>query len=400
MAAEFQYTAKDLMGNDVAGVLEGTSESDVVEKLRARDLFVLSVNPAHGRKTKRGRAGVTSEDIVAFSRQLATMVDAGLPILQCMQILLAQTTKPSFRAVLEAVIKRVEEGGNFREALNQYPDVFGTLFIEMVGSGEATGKLAEVLTKVASYLEASNALHKKVKSAMTYPVIVTCICLGITTFMIVQVIPVFAKMYQDFGSQLPAPTQVLIAISNFMRHWFLLLAVILAAAVYLLRYAMRTESGKWAVDRVSLHLPIMGPTVQKITLSRFSSTLAVLVGSGLPILNAMEIIKGVVDNKVYAAAIDRTMEAVSQGSGIAEAMQQEKEFPPMVVRMIDVGEKTGKLEIMLVKISQYYDEQVNATISALTSLIEPFLIVFLGVVIGAIVIAMFMPIFKLVSVLG
>lgn len=397
MPRMYRYQAKDLMGNDVNGLLEGVSEQDIVNQLRIKDMFVISVAASEQGRKKKSHGSIKSDDLVAFSRQLATMVDAGLPILQSLQILRAQTENPAFQKILEGVIKRVEEGSSFVEALAEYQDVFGNLFVQMVGSGEAIGKLAEILSKLAQYMEAASALRKKVKSAMTYPAIVTCICIGITTFLIVQVIPVFAQMYQDFGSQLPAPTQFLIHLSNWVRKWLLLLIVLLAAFVYFLRHFLRTAQGRWIFDRVSLQAPVFGPLIRKITLSRFSNTLAVLLGSGLPILGALEIVKGVVDNSVFGDAVERTMKRVSQGENIAEAMRAEPNFPPMVVKMIEVGETTGKLESMLNKVSQYYDEQVSATINALTSLIEPFLIVFLGVVIGGVVLCMFLPIFKLVS---
>ncbi len=398
MARSYHYAAKDLMGNDVTGTLEGANEQEIVNQLRARDLFVLSVAPVQ--KTLKGRAAgrVKSDELVAFARQLATMVDAGLPILQSLEILRAQTEGKSFKAVLEGVIKRVEEGSTLVEALSQYQGVFGNLFIQMVGSGEAIGKLAEILTKLALYMEASNALKKKIKSAMTYPAIVTFICLGITLFLIIHVIPVFAKMYSDFGAALPRPTQFLIGLSQWTRDWIVYLAGGAAAFVVAVKYALKTEQGRWVFDRLVLRLPIFGVLLRKVTLSRFSNTLAVLLASGLPILRAMEIIKGVVNNKVFAASVQRVMEDVRQGENISEAMKAEPNFPPMMVKMIEVGEKTGKIENMLNKVAQYYDEQVSATINALTSLIEPFLIVFLGAVIGGVVLCMFMPIFNLVNV--
>ncbi len=398
MARSYQYAAKDLMGNDVTGTLEGANEQEIVNQLRARDLFVLSVAPVQ--KMLKGRAAgrVKSDELVAFARQLATMVDAGLPILQSLEILRAQTEGKSFKAVLEGVIKRVEEGSTLVEALSQYQGVFGNLFIQMVGSGEAIGKLAEILTKLALYMEASSALKKKIKSAMTYPAIVTCICLGITLFLIIHVIPVFAKMYSDFGAALPRPTQFLIGLSQWTRDWIVYLAGGAAAVAVAVKYSLKTEQGRWVFDRLVLRLPIFGALLRKVTLSRFSNTLAVLLASGLPILRAMEIIKGVVNNKVFAASVQRVMEDVSQGENISEAMKTEPNFPPMMVKMIEVGEKTGKIENMLNKVAQYYDEQVSATINALTALIEPFLIVFLGAVIGGVVLCMFMPIFNLVNV--
>jgi type IV pilus assembly protein PilC len=306
-----------------------------------------------------------------------------------------QTDSPSLKPVVRQTTVQVEQGHAFSEALAEHPKVFNKLYVSMVEAGETGGLLAEILDRLACYLEASSRLKKKVKSAMTYPVIVCFVALGIALFLIVKVIPIFGGIYKDFGAQLPAPTQILIDISDFVRTYFILAMGSLAGLVFAIVKFKRTRRGTALWDRMKLRLPVFGKLVHKICISRFSRTFAALLRSGVPILETLRIVGQSSGNTVVEAAVAKTANSIEHGDNLAVALGQHKIFPPMLVRMISAGEQTGKVDVMLEKISDFYDEEIEATLAGLTSLIEPLLIVFLGVVVGSIVICMFLPIFKL-----
>jgi type IV pilus assembly protein PilC len=398
--ATFRYVAKDPSGRTVTGQSEGESELSVVQQLRKQQLTILSVDlqEAGQSRPRQRRRRVKSNDLVVFSRQLATMVDAGLPLIQSLQALYEQTDHPGFNAVIGQLISAIEQGASFSDALGQHSKVFSGLFVNMVRAGEASGTLAEILDRVAGYLEASAALKRKVKSALIYPAVVTTMAIAITILLMVKVIPVFENIYKSFDSALPLPTQVLLGISRFMRTWFLAAIGMLVGGIFALRMWINTETGRFRFDRFKFTLPVFGELIKKISVSRFSRTLGVLVRSGVPILSALDIVGKTAGNKVVEAAVDEAIEEIKRGENIAEPLAASKVFPPMVTRMIGVGERSGKLEVMLEKISDFYDDQVNAAVAGLTSLIEPLLIGFLGIVIGGIVICMFMPLFKLATI--
>jgi type IV pilus assembly protein PilC len=278
--------------------------------------------------------------------------------------------------------------------------VFSALFVNMVRAGEASGMLAEILDRVASYLEASAALRRKVKAALIYPAVVSTMAVAITILLMVKVIPVFEKIYESFDSALPLPTQVLLAISRFIRRWFFLCAGAIVVGVVGLKMWIKTEAGRFRFDRFKFRLPVFGDLNRKISVSRFARTLGVLVRSGVPILNALGIVGKTAGNKVVEAAVNEAIEEIKRGENISGPLAASRVFPPMVTCMISVGERSGKLDVMLEKISDFYDDQVNATVAGLTALIEPLLIAFLGVVIGGIVICMFMPLFKLSTIVA
>jgi len=322
-------------------------------------------------------------------------MDAGLPLVQTLTALEEQTDSKSFKPILRHITEKVEQGDAFSQALAQHPKVFTKLFVSMVEAGETGGLLAEILDRVANYLEATARLKKKVKSAMSYPTIVCIIALGIALFLIVKVIPIFADIFKDFGAKLPMPTQVLIRISEIIRGYFILVTGAVGLLVFAVIKLKRTKRGTEFWDRLKLRLPVFGKLIHKIAMSRFARTFAALLRSGVPILETLRIVGQSSGNTMVEHAVEKTAASIERGDNLALALGQHKIFPPMLVRMVSAGEQTGKVDVMLEKISDFYDEEIEATLNGLTSLIEPLLIVFLGVVVGSIVICMFLPIFKL-----
>jgi type IV pilus assembly protein PilC len=395
--SNFTYQARDLAGRSVTGDTEAVDQQTAAMSLMDRGLMVISLRASTGRKgtRKRHQGKVKSQDLVVFTRQLATMMDAGLPLVQTLTALEEQTENKVFKPVLRNITERVEQGNAFSEALAVHPKVFTKLFVSMVEAGETGGLLAEILDRLANYLESTARLKKKVKSAMTYPVIVCFIAISIALFLIIKVIPIFADIYKDFGAQLPTPTQILINISNFIRAYFVLTLVAAGGLVFALMKLKRTKKGTAIWDRTKLRLPVFGKLIHKIAISRFARTFAALLRSGVPILETLRIVGQSSGNTVVETAVQKTAASIERGDNLAVALGQHRIFPPMLVRMVSAGEQTGKVDVMLEKISDFYDEEIEATLAGLTSLIEPLLIVFLGVVVGGIVICMFLPIFKL-----
>lgn len=395
--ASFIYQARDASGRPISGDIEAVDTQGAASSLMDRGLMVISIRAGAVRKAgkKRRQGKVKSQDLVVFTRQLATMMDAGLPLVQSLTALQEQTDSPSLKPVLRQTTEQVEQGHTFSEALAEHPKVFTKLYVSMVEAGETGGLLAEILDRLACYLEASSRLKKKVKSAMTYPVIVCVVALGIALFLIVKVIPIFGNIYKDFGAQLPAPTQILIDISDFIRTYFILAMGMAGGLVFGVVKFKRTRRGTALWDRTKLRLPVFGKLIHKICISRFSRTFAALLRSGVPILETLRIVGQSSGNTVVEAAVLKTANSIEHGDNLAVALGQHSIFPPMLVRMISAGEQTGRVDVMLEKISDFYDEEIEATLAGLTSLIEPLLIVFLGVVVGSIVICMFLPIFKL-----
>jgi len=396
--ATFSYQARDGSGQTVSGTIDAADQAAAVSLLMNRNLMVTELKAASGVKVggqKRFQGNVKAQDLVVFTRQLATMMAAGLPLVQSLSALEEQTESKAFKPVLHNVRERVEQGDSFSQALAQHPKVFNRLYVSMVEAGETGGLLAEILDRVASYLEATSRLKKKVKSAMTYPTIVCCIAILIALFLIIKVIPIFADIYKDFGAKLPAPTQMLINVSNVLREYFVFCVIGVGALIFLLVKLKRTKRGTEIWDRAKLRMPVFGKLIHKIAMSRFSRTFAALLRSGVPILETLRIVGQSSGNTLVEACVQQTAVAIERGDNLAAAMGQHKVFPPMLVRMVAAGEQTGKVDVMLEKISDFYDEEIEATLAALTSLIEPLLIVFLGVVVGTIVICMFLPIFKL-----
>jgi type IV pilus assembly protein PilC len=399
----FAYQARDSAGKMVSGTQEAINEDNAINTLMTRGLMVLSIQQRAGGRAVAARGKVSETDLVLFTRQLATMVDAGLPLVAALTALYEQADprkQAGLRRVVGEVTALVQQGDSFHEAIVKHPRVFARLYVAMVKAGESGGLLAEILDRLAGFLEAASRLRKKVKSAMTYPLIVILIAIAITTFLIVKVVPVFGQIFEDFGAALPAPTQFLLDVSTFVRgYWYLILAFV-GGTIFGVRTFLRTERGARIWDRAKLKLPIFGPLVHKICMTRFARTFAQLIRSGVPILEVMDIVGDTAGNYVVADAIKLVSADVEKGDHLTNALSRQPIFPPMLVRMVSAGEATGKIDSMLDKMADFWDEEIEAILDALTSLIEPLLIVVLGVIVGGIVIAMFLPIFKLSDVVS
>jgi type IV pilus assembly protein PilC len=400
----FSYQARDSSGRIVSGIQDALNEDNAITSLMSRGLMVLSLQKkamaAHARK-KTWK--VRETDLVLCTRQLATMIEAGISLVQALTALYEQADpkrQRSLRHIISDVTTRVQGGETFHESIAKHPRVFNRLFVSMVKAGETGGLLAEILDRLAGFLEASARLRKKVKSAMTYPVIVVCIAVAITTFLIVRVVPIFGEIFKDFGAKLPAPTQFLIDLSDFVRgNWYFLLLGV-GGAIFGLRVLLHSQRGKQFSDKWKLKLPVLGPLAHKICMSRFARTFAQLIRSGVPILEVLDIVGGSAGNYVIEKSIKGVSEDVEKGDNLSTALSKKPIFPPMLLRMVAAGEATGKIDTMLEKMADFWDEEIEAMLDALTSLIEPMLIVFLGLIVGGIVIAMFLPIFKLNEVVS
>jgi type IV pilus assembly protein PilC len=400
----FSYQARDMSGKIVSGIQDALNEDNAVTSLMSRGLMVLSLQQkAAASKTRKKTWSVKETDLVLFTRQLSTMIEAGISLVQAMTALYDQCDpkrQKSLRHIISDVTTRVQGGETFHESIAKHPRVFDRLFVSMVKAGEHGGLLAEILDRLAGFLEASARLRKKVKSAMTYPVIVISIAMLITTFLIVKVVPIFGEIFKDFGSKLPAPTQFLIDVSDFMRGEWYFLILIIGGVFFGIRFFLRSTRGKQIWDRWKLKLPVFGPLIHKICMSRFARTFAQLIRSGVPILEVLDIVGGASGNHVVETSINGVSEDVEKGDNLSVALSKKPIFPPMMLRMVAAGEATGKIDTMLEKMADFWDEEIEAMLDALTSLIEPLLIVFLGVIVGGIVIAMFLPIFKLNEVVS
>src|SRR5438874_1374255 len=384
----FSYQARDTTGRIVSGVQEALNEENAVTALMSRGLMVLSLQrKAIASRSRKKTWTVKETDLVLCTRQLATMIEAGISLVQALTTLYEQADpkrQRGLRHVVSDVTTRVQGGESFNEAIAKHPRVFNRLFVSMVKAGETGGLLAEILERLAGFLEASARLRKKVKSAMTYPVIVVCIAFAITTFLIVRVVPIFGEIFKDFGAKLPAPTQFLIDVSDFVRsEWYFLLLAI-GGTIFGLRAFMRSKRGKQFADRWKLKLPVFGPLVHKICMSRFARTFAQLIRSGVPILEVLDIVGGSSGNYVIESSIRTVSDDVEKGDNLSVALSKKTIFPPMMLRMVAAGEATGKIDTMLEKMADFWDEEIEAMLDALTSLIEPMLIVFLGVIVGGI----------------
>jgi type IV pilus assembly protein PilC len=400
----FSYQARDASGKIISGVQDALNEDNAVTSLMSRGLMVLSLQQKSAVSSSRKKTWTVKEtDLVLFTRQLSTMIEAGISLVQAMTALYDQCDpkrQRNLRHVISDVTTRVQGGESFNESIAKHPRVFDRLFVSMVKAGEHGGLLAEILDRLAGFLEASARLRKKVKSAMTYPVIVICIAILITTFLLVKVVPIFAEIFKDFGAQLPAPTQFLIDVSDFIRGEWYFLIVVVGGIFFGIRTFLRSTRGKQLWDRWKLKLPVFGPLIHKICMSRFSRTFAQLIRSGVPILEVLDIVGGSSGNWVVESSIKGVSDDVEKGDNLSVALSKKPIFPPMMLRMVSAGEATGKIDTMLEKMADFWDEEIEAMLDALTSLIEPFLIVFLGVIVGGIVIAMFLPIFKLNEVVS
>ncbi len=397
----FTYVARESSsGREIRSTLEAQTEQAAIVSLLNRNLLVVSIQEKVGKKGKTAGGKVALADLVVFTRQLATMIDAGLAMVQSLQALAEQTTNKVMRDTIKDVCARVEGGDSFSEALKKHPKVFIKLYVCMVGAGERGGLLAEILARLATYLENTARLRKKVKSAMMYPIAVTTIAIGITIFLLIKVVPVFAEVYRGFGSKLPGPTQALIDLSNFVKSYILYILPAMVGLVYGWLAYIKTKTGREFWDRSRLRMPIFGVIAHKICLARFTRTFASLIRSGVPILEVLGIVSNTVGNVIMEKAVRTAAGDIERGESISTALAKHPIFPSMIIRMITAGEQTGKIEQMLERISDFLDEEVETTLSGLTSLIEPLLIVFLGFTVGGIAICMFLPIFKMSEIIN
>jgi type IV pilus assembly protein PilC len=397
--AKFQWEGTTRAGEKRKGVMEGSSASDVESRLRGDGLAVQRVRKEGGFNIDINLAfggGVPAKDLQVFTRQLATMIDAGLPLVQCLDILATQSPNKIFAKKLGDVKTAVEQGSTFSDALKKHPKVFDELYVNLVAAGEIGGILDTILGRLATYIEKAVKLKAQLKSAMYYPIGILIVAIGVIVVMLAKVIPVFEKMYKDMGhAELPAATQVVMRISHsFLNSWFVYFGILIGVIVGIIGLR-RTEPGREQIDRVLLRLPIIGPTLRKIVVARFTRTLGTLLASGVPILDALDICARTAGNRVVQNAIMGTKARISEGHDMAGPLAETKVFPSMVVQMIGVGEQTGAMDQMLQKIADFYEEEVDAAVAGLTSLIEPVMMAFLGVVVGGLIIAMYLPIFKL-----
>lgn len=397
----YTYVAREATsGREIRSTLDASSEQAAISVLLNRNLLVVAIQERVSKKGKTAGGTVALSDLVMFTRQLATMIDAGLAMVQSLQALAEQTTNKVMRDVIKDVCTRVESGDGFSAALLKHPKVFNRLYVCMVDAGEKGGLLAEILARLATFLENTARLRKKVKSAMMYPTVVVTVAIGITIFLLVRVVPVFKEIFEGFGSKLPAPTQFLIDLSEFLKGNLIYVMMGAGLVVYGWLSYLKTKQGREFWDRTRIKLPIFGQIAHKICLARFTRTLASLIRSGVPILEVLGIVANTCGNVVMEKAIRTAMSDIEKGDGISTSLARHPVFPTMIIRMMSAGEQTGKIDSMLERIADFLDEEIETTLSGLTSLIEPLLIVFLGVVVGGIVIAMFLPIFKMSDIIN
>lgn len=338
---------------------------------------------------------VKEKDIVLFTRQFATMIDAGLPLVQCLDILAGQTDNRTFKKMLRQIKSDVESGSTFADALKKHPKTFDELFVNLIAAGEVGGILDTILNRLSAYIEKAMKLKKKVKGAMVYPMVVMVIAVAVVAVLLIFVIPIFQKMFEDFGGGLPAPTQLVVDMSEWFRRWVVLIFLVVVAIIIGFNRFYSTRRGRVIVDDLLLKIPVLGDLIRKVSVARFTRTLGTMIQSGVPLLDGLDIVAKTAGNKTIEAAIFKTRASIAEGRTIAEPLGESGVFPSMVVQMIAVGESTGALDSMLNKIADFYDEEVDAAVEALTSLIEPFMMVFLGGTIGGLVVAMYLPIFKI-----
>ena len=421
--AKFNYIAMDAAGKEVRGSVEASSQAQAIAQIRAQNLFPTAIGQAGGggqtapaaRPASKGkgmkmeiklpaflRPKVKQKDLTTFTRQLATLMDAGLPLLRSLRVLERQASNPTLKDALNGMGESVESGNSFSEALANYPKIFDNLFVNMVKAGEAGGVTELVLTRLSEFMEKSEKIKNKVKSAMIYPSVILVAAIGITVFLLLTVIPKFEEIFTDLlaGKSLPQITLIVISISNVLKNYFLYVAVGVAALVALVKIWAKTKGGRLVMDKISVALPVFGTLTSRTCISRLTRTLGTLLSSGVPMLQALAIVRDTSGNAVYFNALQTVHDGVKEGEGMSGLMERTKAFPPMVVSMVDVGEETGAIADMLTRIADTYEDEVDNAVAGLTSIIEPLMIIFLAVIVGSIVIAMFLPLVSIITTLG
>jgi len=402
MPITFQWSGKTVKGTIESGEMVAGSRDDVISQLRRKNITATIITE---KAEKKGLfagfgGGVQDKDIVVFTRQFSTMIDAGLPLVQGLEILSEQVESKTLAKALTVIKADVESGSTYADALKKHPKIFSELYVNMVAAGEAGGILDTILNRLAAYIEKAMKLKKKVKGAMIYPAVVCTIAVGVIAVIMIFVVPTFSKLFSSMGGTLPAPTRLVINMSNFLAGiGGFIVAGALVGIVVVIRQVRRTEKGKKSIDAFLLKLPIFGVILNKVAVAKFTRTLGTLVSSGVPILDGLEITAKTAGNKVIEYAVMEVRKAVAEGKTLEEPLSKAKVFPPMVTHMIAVGESTGALDAMLSKIADFYDDEVDNAVANLTSMMEPLLMVFLGIAVGFIVIAMYLPIFKLITLI-
>lgn len=402
MPTTFQWSGKTMRGTIESGEMLATSRDDVIVQLRRKNITATIITE---KVAKQGLlagfgGGVKDKDIVVFTRQFSTMIDAGLPLVQGLEILREQVESKTLAKALTVIKADVESGSTYADALKKHPRIFSELYVNMVAAGEAGGILDTILNRLATYIEKAMKLKKKVKGAMIYPAVVTTIAVGVIAVIMIFVVPTFAKMFSSMGGTLPGPTRLVINMSNFLAGiGGIIVAGAIAGIVVFIRQVRRTEKGKKIIDGILLKLPIFGVILNKVAVAKFTRTLGTLVSSGVPILDGLDITAKTAGNKIIEYSVLEVRKAVAEGKTLEEPLAKAKVFPPMVTHMIAVGESTGALDAMLSKIADFYDDEVDNAVANLTAMMEPLLMVFLGTAVGFIVIAMYLPIFKLITLI-
>jgi type IV pilus assembly protein PilC len=407
----YKYEAKNFGGKSVVGTLAGQSQDAVIGELRKRNLIVLSVKPTGGEGGAAGGGGggmkgvftdanpnrysPRGDELVVFTRQLSTMIGAGIPLLEGLEILAEQAERAGFAAVLDRVVEDIRGGTDLSSSMEKFPKTFSNIYTAMIRAGEVSGQLDEILARLAEYLEASLKLKRDIKAAMTYPVVSLVMVIGITMFLMLGIVPKFREVFESMEITLPALTNTVLNIADWMKDNVLaMIGICIASFIGLKAYA-KSKRGAWQIDWLMLNMPVFGPLFRKVALSRFAKTFSTLVKAGVPILGALEIVSATAGNQCISKAVDDARESVRQGETLSEPLGRSGQFPPMVVKMIGIGERSGALEQLLEKISIFYDDQVSAAVKSLTSLIEPLMIGVMGFLVGTIVLAVFLPIFEL-----
>jgi type IV pilus assembly protein PilC len=387
----FAYSARALSGELVSGEINLPTRDEVVGHLVRQRLRPVAVRAKAKEISFSFGSGVKTREVVIFTRQFATMINSGLPLVQALSILAEQTENDRFRVVINDVLNDIQAGQTLADAMKRHPKIFSDLYVNMIAAGEAGGILDTILNRLAVFLEKNDALMRKIKGAMTYPAVMLFVVIAATTILLWKVVPVFAGIFLDAGVELPMPTRVVLAVSDLLQNYILHFVAALVAGVFLLRQYYKSPGGQLNIDRLMLRFPILGTLIRKSAVSRFTRTLGTLVSSGVSILDGLEITARTAGNRVVHDAVMRSRTSIAGGATISEPLKESGVFPPMVVQMINVGEQTGGLDEMLSKIADFYDDEVDAAVSALTSVLEPIMIVVMGVVIGGMVVAMYLP---------
>jgi type IV pilus assembly protein PilC len=393
----FSYSARAVSGELTAGEIDLPTRDEVIGYLRRQRLMPVAVKPKAKEINIQFGTGVKMREIVIFTRQFATMINSGLPLVQSLSILAEQTENKIFAKIISEVLQDIQAGQTLADAMRKHPKIFTELYVNMVAAGEAGGILDTILLRLATFLEKNDALVRKIKGAMTYPAVMMFVVISATTILLWKVVPVFAGIFQEAGLELPAPTRVVLAISGFLQSYILLLIAGIVAGVWMLKQYYKTQGGQLVIDRFMLHMPVLGSMLRKSAVSRFTRTLGTLISSGVSILEGLQITARTSGNRVIHDAVMASRASIAGGATISEPLKASGVFPPMVVQMINVGEQTGGLDEMLSKIADFYDDEVDAAVSALTSILEPIMIVFMGVVIGGMVVAMYLPMFDMIQ---